>query len=232
MKKTRIYGKIRNKFVIKNKNTGSVVLEKYNLDNEVAVFNSIEDANRYLKENGVTEDELKNIIIENYGISFFDNGAIMIEYENDDHEKLCPKLTVKDLKEILTTYQSDKEIYIMYDIDYRWEVSLLPPSLISRIYDINVIDTNVYISNASSSAEPNFIDTNKCFTVNSLLNKINELNLADELGIVFEIYTYDLDQKINNQAISEYCYNITILNNENSLVLKCNTSRPLFSSVK
>lgn len=227
MKKTRIHGEIRNKFVIKNKNTGCFILESYNLDNEVAVFNSIEEANRYLKENEVTDSELKDIIIENTDISFFDNGAILIEYE--DHEKLCPRLTIKDLKEILTTYQSDKEIYIMYNINYGWEASLL-----CHIYsiNINVTDTNVYISNALSPAEPNFVDTDKRFTVNSLLNKINELNLADESDVVFEIYTYDLNNQINNQAVSEYCYNITILNNENSLVLECNTSRPLFSPVR
>lgn len=81
MKRTRIHGEIKDKYIIKNTKTKFVVLE--NIPKEIGsypvVFNSINDAEKYLKVFELSEEEKENIKIICTDISFFDNGGILIE---------------------------------------------------------------------------------------------------------------------------------------------------------
>lgn len=88
MKKTRIHGEIKNKFIIKDISTNKIVQENIQeegylcLINYPAIFNTEDDANKYLEHFDISEEELSNLRIENTDISFFDKGGILIEMED------------------------------------------------------------------------------------------------------------------------------------------------------
>ena len=84
IKKTRIHGEIKNKFFIKNKKDPSIcVLESITYERIPAIFNSKDDILLYLNMQEVDEEEMKDIIIEPTNISFFDNDALLIEFEKN-----------------------------------------------------------------------------------------------------------------------------------------------------
>ena len=89
MKKTRINGKIENKFIIKNKQNEEIVMENIqtpgylSLINYPAIFNTKEEAQQYLDDFELSEEEKENIVIESTNISFFDNGGILVEMNKD-----------------------------------------------------------------------------------------------------------------------------------------------------
>lgn len=88
MKFTRIHGEIRDKFIIKNKISGLVVTEFEHKDGYLcftrypAVFDSESDARRYLIEYGLTESDMDYICIENTNISYFNNGGVLVTFED------------------------------------------------------------------------------------------------------------------------------------------------------
>lgn len=89
MRKTRIHGKIENKFIIKNKENGLTVMENIQIAghlsfmNYPAVFNTKEEAEKYLSSFELSEEEKRNLIIECTDISFFNNGGILVEMNED-----------------------------------------------------------------------------------------------------------------------------------------------------
>ena len=90
MKKFLLHGEIRNKFTIQSKKTGMNVMETPGNNGDgflyftryPAVFNSESDANRYLDGFDVTEEERNSLIIASHSISFFNNGAVLVEFED------------------------------------------------------------------------------------------------------------------------------------------------------
>ena len=89
MKKTEIHGKIENKFIIKNKETKDIVMENIQKQgylsfiNKPAIFNTKEDAEKYLSKFDLSEEEKENIVIECTNISFFNNGGILVEFDDE-----------------------------------------------------------------------------------------------------------------------------------------------------
>lgn len=85
MKKSRIHGEIRDKFIIKDTKTNLIVQEKVSEDIETypAIFNSEDDAKKYLENFELSEEEKENIKIECTDISFFHHGGILVEMNVD-----------------------------------------------------------------------------------------------------------------------------------------------------
>ena len=89
MKKTEIHGKIENKFIIKNKINELLVMENIqkpgylSFINKPAMFNTKEDAEKYLSKFVLPEDEKENIVIEEStdNITFF--GGILVEFDDE-----------------------------------------------------------------------------------------------------------------------------------------------------
>lgn len=94
MTKTRIHGEIKDKFIIRSKSSGLLVTETEQNDGYLsftrypAVFNSEKDAENYLDAFNLGDEEREDISIENTDISFFDHGAVLITYENEEC-KVC-----------------------------------------------------------------------------------------------------------------------------------------------
>ena len=81
--KTEIHGAIVDKFVIRPINGGkdTVVMESIGDKREPAVFNTVDDAHKYLDFMDVDQEERNNIRIDPTNISYFNNGGILIEFE-------------------------------------------------------------------------------------------------------------------------------------------------------
>ena len=87
MVKTRIHGKIKDKFVIRSKSSNHFATEAIEVRGSLsfvrypAVFNSEKDAEKYLESFDLTDSDKEDISIENTDISFFNNGAILITFD-------------------------------------------------------------------------------------------------------------------------------------------------------
>lgn len=81
MKKTRVHGEIRDKFVIEDTSSGLLVMETERGRQSPAIFNSKEDAERYLEAFDLDEEDKKEIIIKSTDISFFNQGGILVTFE-------------------------------------------------------------------------------------------------------------------------------------------------------
>ena len=81
MKKTRVHGEIRDKFVIENTSSGLLVMETEQGRQYPAIFDSKEDAERYLETFDLDEEDKKEIIIKSTDISFFNQGGILVTFE-------------------------------------------------------------------------------------------------------------------------------------------------------
>jgi len=83
IKKTEIHGAIVNKFVIRpiNGPSDSIVMESIGDKREPAVFNTEDDVQKYLDFMNIDQEERSNIKIDCTDISYFNNGGILIEFE-------------------------------------------------------------------------------------------------------------------------------------------------------
>ena len=81
--KTEIHGAIVDKFVIRpiNGSSDAIVMESIGDKKEPAVFNTEEDVQRYLDFMDIDQEERNNIRIDNTNISYFNNGGILVEFE-------------------------------------------------------------------------------------------------------------------------------------------------------
>lgn len=88
MKKTRIHGEIKDKFIIRSIKLDKLVQENMSNEREwapwnfPAIFNTKEDAERYINERDADKSEELNLVIESTKISFFDQGGILVEFED------------------------------------------------------------------------------------------------------------------------------------------------------
>lgn len=83
MVKTEIHGAIVDKFVIRpiNGPSDSIVMESIGDKKEPAVFNTEEDVQKYLDFMDIDQKERANIKIDCTNISYFNNGGILVEFE-------------------------------------------------------------------------------------------------------------------------------------------------------
>lgn len=83
IKKTEIHGAIVNKFVIRpiNGPSDSIVMESIGDKREPAVFNTEDDIQKYLDFMDIDQEERSNIKIDCTDISYFNNGGILVEFE-------------------------------------------------------------------------------------------------------------------------------------------------------
>ena len=87
MKRTMVHEEIEEKFTIKNKSTGLLVTETEQKEGYLtfirypAVFNTKEDAEKYLKTFDLDDDERNDVVIENMNIPSFHRDAILISFE-------------------------------------------------------------------------------------------------------------------------------------------------------
>lgn len=87
MKKHEVYGEIKDKFLIKNKKNNNIVTETIQkegyliFNRKPALFNTKEDANRYIDNNTKSEEEKAICNIEFSDNLYFNTGAILVEFE-------------------------------------------------------------------------------------------------------------------------------------------------------
>lgn len=83
IKKTEIHGAIVNKFVIRPINGPSdyIVMESIGDKKEPAVFNTEDDVQKYLDFMDIDQEERSNIKIDCTDITYFNNGGILVEFE-------------------------------------------------------------------------------------------------------------------------------------------------------
>lgn len=82
--KSEIHGAVVDKFVIRPKNgpANIVLLETMGDKNEPAVFNTKNDVEKYLNFMEFDKEERENIKVESTNITYFNNGGILIEFED------------------------------------------------------------------------------------------------------------------------------------------------------
>ena len=85
IRKTRIHGQINDKFTIKNKTEEFALVSSPEDESGMypAVFNSEIDAILFLKSCDVSDEEIDSLFIECTPISFFDNGAVLVELDTE-----------------------------------------------------------------------------------------------------------------------------------------------------
>lgn len=81
--KTEIHGAIVDKFVIRpiNGPSDAIVMETIGDKREPAVFNTEDDVQMYLDFIGIDQEERDNIKIDCTNITYFNNGGILVEFE-------------------------------------------------------------------------------------------------------------------------------------------------------
>lgn len=82
--KTEIHGAIVDKFVIRpiNGPNDSIVMESIGDKVEPAVFNTEDDVLKYLDFMDIDQEERSNIKIDCTNITYFNNGGILVEFED------------------------------------------------------------------------------------------------------------------------------------------------------
>ena len=191
IRKTRIHGKIENKFTIKNKE-GLYLLESVSDtddDREPALFNSSNDAVYYLRSVcEVPAKEIKDFIIESHPISYFDNGGVLVEVKTENYiSAIIVKEFIDELEKI-----KDKNNLLVFELVPIADV--LEFRLSATITDISIDEDDkcITFSNYKDKTTP-ILDINKIIDeLKDYKDYKIKLEVCDDLkGIIYNQYMID-----------------------------------------
>lgn len=211
IRKTRIHGQINDKFTIKNKKEEFALVSSPEDESGLypAVFNSEHDAILFLKSNDASDEEIDNLIIEFTPISFFDNGAVLVELDKENIPREV--VIVKELLEKLEKFKN-KTNYLVTEIVPLGESIEFRVSM--TISDILIDEENkcVTLSNYKDS-------TMNIPTIDKIIDKLSnyeyyniKLKVNDNLNTIYNEYMISCD--INLDSLTQCIKLFTIKSGE------------------
>lgn len=197
MKKIKVgLDSVKDKFIIRNEN-GNPVTETTAKDRELAfirypaVFNTKEDAIKYLKLKEVPYDAMEQLYIESSSLFTFPTGAILIDFnEESDTDKV---VTVKDILPRLEREDQSKLFSIEFIITGINEFRIL--YTIRSIF-INEEDKKIQITNERFVGKDNYL------TIEEIYNSIKDYK---DYKINLRLYDHTsrrmIDEDLDNNFI-------------------------------